>query len=1267
MKKPISLLLTVLIAGSLFSQERDFLAHLNDYIENTSVFEWGQEKGRAYFIPQQNMLLNGNWKFYYSETPEGIPAGFYKTDFDDGQWDQIKVPSNWEMQGYGDKLFRNISTTYSTDRPANAPAAGRQSFSGQAPASAFNVVPPEVPDEYNPTGAYRTSFVVPSGWEGQEVFLRFEKVASASFVWVNGKEVGYNEGAQEPSEYNITPYLKKGENIIAVFVVKFSDGYYLEGQDYWRLAGIFDDVWVYATPRVRLFDWQVITDLDNDYNHAALSIQADVKSYNDSGNGYSLNATLKREGNLVSEAKSGTFSIGKQSTQKVSLKETIESPDKWTSETPVLYNLSIELLNNKNKVVDRVDTRIGFKETEIRGNTFYLNGVAVKINGINSHMQHPELGHVMDEATIRRDFEILKQFNFNAVRTSHYPPVNKYLELADEYGLYIIDEAGTESHATQYVSEMPEYKEMYRERAQKMVLRDRNHPCVLFWSAGNESGEGENITEVVKVGKSLDPTRYWMYGGNAATHPAEDIIGPRYPTPIELEIKIGLDTTDSRPSFMDEYLAITGNGGGGLDDYWRVIYDHPRTMGGAIWDFVSTGVTEKARRLEDQSPCNTPVHLMGNAKLVEGRNGKALDLNGHDEWVEIYRADNVEISGDQLTITMDVFPRKLNSSSGNFITKGNNQLGLEQKGEDMLEFYIYNGKKQTLTSSLPGDWENRWHQLDAVYDGAKMSLFIDGAETASMEVTGDIENLPFPVNIGRNKERHGDETDVYFCDAMIDNVGIFTKALDPASVKDPNDAVLWLDFEKETAEGSFFSYGIGARTYGAIWPDRVPQPEMWQMKKSVQPLSFSLLDPEKGIVEVWNRSNFTNASFWDTRWTLTEDEKVLQSGELSLEVAARSRGMVTIPFTKPDMVPGKEYRLNLSSATRSDELWAPAGFEVSWDQFDLTDWNIPEPLAAASTAPVSLKSDPEHYIISGEGFTYRFDKQGGELRSMVIDGQELLVSPLKLNVWRAPLANETDQWNSFGLRNNRWQDKYGMMLATEYYSNGIDRLKNIPVDVTAEEFDGNVSVYVREQVLVNGGATDIDQMDMYVRGLTLSGFESIYEFTVSGDGTITVDHSVRPEGNMPQMLPRIGVTLMLDNQYDQVEWYGRGPQENYPDRKSGYRTGIYHSTVEAMYEPYLIPQDNGLRTDNRWVKLTDSAGKGLEFSMDERFNFNTSPYSTENLTRALYTYQLQKADGITLNLDYNTTGVGGTARVVMNAYRAYPHLYNRTITIRPLR
>ena len=210
-------------------------------------------------------------------------------------------------------------------------------------------------------------------------------------------------------------------------------------------------------------------------------------------------------------------------------------------------------------------------------------------------MQHADLGHAMTEDIIRKDFEILKQFNFNAVRTSHYPPVNKYLELADEYGLFIIDETGDESHATENVCNMPEFTDMYRERVRQMVLRDRNHPCILFWSAGNESGEGMNITEVIKEGRIYDNTRYWMYGGNAFSHPAEEIIGPRYPSPLELDMRVGLgvNETDSRPSFMDEYLSVAGNAGGGLEDYWNVIESYSRTMGGAIWDFVSPGLTEQ--------------------------------------------------------------------------------------------------------------------------------------------------------------------------------------------------------------------------------------------------------------------------------------------------------------------------------------------------------------------------------------------------------------------------------------------------------------------------------------------------------------------------------------------------------------------------------------------------------------------------------------------------------------------------------------------------
>jgi beta-galactosidase len=1233
------------------AQETRFLDNIYRFIENPAIFELNQEEGHTIIIPYAStgdalsgmkskstgfMSLNGTWKFHWSDTPEGVPPDFFRENFNDSDWDTIHVPSNWEMKGFGDPLFRNVTTP-------------------------FHPKPPLVPREYNPAGAYRRTFILPAAWKGKEIFLRMEKTASASFVWINGKEVGYNEGGQEPAEYNITPYLKQGKNTMAVVVYKYSDGYYLENQDYWRLAGIFDDVWLCARNKVFIADWSAATDLDASYTNARFDLSVDIKNKSAViATGLLLRATLYNSVRKpVLTLNSGKFDLAGGKDNKINLSEVVIKPLLWSAEFPDLYGLTLELVNSTGTVIEVTSGKIGFKETEIRDQVFYLNGVPVKLNGINSHMQHPVLGHVMDEATIRKDFEIFKRFNINCVRTSHYPPVNRYLELADEYGIYIVDETGDESHATEYVSTMPEWEAMYRERARKMVLRDRNHPSILFWSAGNESGEGDNICAVINEGKKYDKTRYWMYGGNAYAQKCEDIIGPRYPQIYELLTKTYLTppASDPRPSFLDEYLAVTGNGGGGLDDYWELFNKYPRSMGGAIWDYVSTGITQKIRSLKDGSGKNVQANIMGNAKLVNGISGKAVDLNGHDQWIEVYRDKGLEVSGDRITINLWIYPRKLNNSAGTIITKGNWQFGLVQVKNDSLRFYITTRRKYSVVSALPEKWENNWHHIVALYNGKEISLLIDGQETSRRSVTGNIRNTPFPLNIGRDAEIHGQETSDYLCDAMIDQVGVFTEAIDPADLDKPTETVkskaaIWLDFEEEKEEGEFYSYGIGARTYGSIWPNRVPQPEMWQIKKSGQPVTVKIVSAEDGMIEIINRYLFTSLGKLKTVWQLEADGDVLDKGIIEIDIPAQKTAMVMVPYNKPEIKPGTDYRLNVSFLQKEKTLWADAGYEIAWEQFELP-WHKPAVEKVPSDNRLNIDDSPERLIISTTDVEYGFDKKTGELSSIRVKGTELIRSGGKPNFWRAPLANETDQWG-YGWSNKKQRiDGFGRMAATEWYSAGLDKLTTV---ATGFEIDRAFP----DRVKIMAG-------NVLTLGSGWGAFINNFTYTINGSGELTIEHSVVPSGIMPAWLPRIGMQWILDRSLENVQWYGRGPQENYPDRKTGYKTGIYTLMVDQMYEPYLIPQDYGLRTDNRWVRLTDKSGRGLEFRGDKLFNFSAHPYSQDNLTKALYTYQLHQADGITFNLDYATSGVGCTALSVFPQYQVMPQRFDFKVTVRPIK
>ena len=1239
-----------------FSQVK-FPKNIYEFIENPAIFEANQEPGHVPMVIYNHtekalkglktdspnyLSLNGNWKFNYAENPSEAPADFFLAGYADKKWASIKVPGNWEMQGYGDPMFRNV----------NQP---------------FKANPPFVPHEYNPVGSYRTTFDLPANWTGKQVFLRMDGSTSATFVWLNGKEVGYNQGANEPAEYNLTSFLKSGKNAIAVQVYKYSDGTYLEDQDFWRLSGIFRDVYLTATPQVHILDYYLTTDLDAQYKDAHLYLTAFLKNYlTDPKAGLKVRITAyDNKQNLVNKPiVSEVDNLTGKANKEVKFDLPFTNPQKWSAEKPNLYHLTIELLSNEGTVIEVVATKFGFKKTEFKNRAMYVNGKVVKLNGVNSHMQHPTLGHAMDTSTIRKDFILMKRFNINCVRTSHYPPVQEYLEMADELGIYIVDETGDESHATEYISEKPEWRNAYVERVEKMVLRDRNHPSIIFWSAGNESGSGNNICEVIKAGKKLDPTRRWMYGGNTNDIdwknevPCEEIIGPRYPTPYELETRIAQvpESQDPRPSFMDEYVATTGNGAGGLDEFWALVYKYPRLIGGAIWDWISPGINEKIRLIKDESPNQVQTAIKGRATLVAGKFGKAIQLNGHDQWVETYSDPSLDITGKTITLSLWVLPNQWNGN-GTLLVKGDYQFGIVQPGEGSLEFYVTSRQKKSITGKLPQNWTGSWHHLAATCDGNKMVLYIDGKVVASDSFTEAITNKPFPVTIGYSAENEGSEYSKNMNNSLFDRVAIYHEAIpverlmleDTPEIR--KSASLWLDFENEEVKGEYFSLGIGGRTYGMVWPDRKPQPELWQVKKSAQPVAITWKDASNGVIELTNRFAFTNLDELQTIWQLEGDGEILQQGELPISLNGGDKTEVKVPFVKPEIKAGISYRLLVSCRTKEDKFWAKRGYEMAWEQLSLPWVKLKTIEVQPDNKPLVVNDLINKLSISGSDFSYIFDKQTGDLTSLQYQNRELINYGPVLNVWRAPLVNETDPWANGGSQLRERQPGMGNGPVNNWYSLGINQLK-FTLDQMSWSKNDQREVIVKIENHGEGSSYK-------------TAFTNSLTYTINTDGQLRIAHTIIPHGIMPLWLPRIGMKWLLPSSFELAKWNGRGPFENYPDRKTGAKLGVYEMPVSDFNEPYLKPQDFGCRTDNKWVIFQNKEGIGLEFKADESFNFSAQQYDTDHLTRAQYPYQLKLSDQITFNFDYATSGVGCTAISVLNEYRVLPKVYYFVSYIQP--
>ena len=559
--------------------ENPTLTGLNREAPHASMISFQDEQTALSAVIENSpnyLSLDGIWKFHFSKTPEERPYWFFKDDYDIRDWDDTDVPSNWQMKGYDPPVYSNIQYPFKAD-------------------------PPGIPHDINPVGSYKRSFRIPSDWKDKEIFLHFGAVSSFFYVWVNEQPAGFSKDSKTPAEFDITRYIKKGENSLSVEVYRWSDGSYLEDQDFWRMSGIQRTVFLHARPKTYVSDFFARADLENNYKDGKLDLEVLLSSKSEDKSIYNIEVSVyDNNQNIYTEQNKAILADNKCI---ITFKKSFPGIKKWTAETPYLYSLVIALKDSEGNVKENVSSKIGFRKIEIVNSRLLVNGVAIHIKGTNMHEHNDITGHVIAVATILKDIRVMKSFNINAVRTSHYPQQELWYEMCDRYGLYLVDEADIESHGIGYdkditLADKPEWAAAHLDRMTRMVERDKNHPSVIIWSMGNEAGDGNNFLNGYKWIKGKDVTRPVQYErAEKSTNTTErhtDIWCPMYASIEEIEA-YAKNVKNDRPLIMCEYAHAMGNSTGNLQDYWDVIEKYPKLQGAFVWDWVDQGILKTTK------------------------------------------------------------------------------------------------------------------------------------------------------------------------------------------------------------------------------------------------------------------------------------------------------------------------------------------------------------------------------------------------------------------------------------------------------------------------------------------------------------------------------------------------------------------------------------------------------------------------------------------------------------------------------------------------
>lgn len=720
--------------------------------ENEEITEINKLPARSDYFPYESLelamdrdksaserylSLDGKWKFNWVRKPADRPKDFYKETFSDSEWNLIDVPGNWERLGYGVPHYLDVDYPF----PAN---------------------PPYIPNDYNPVGSYRKTFDLPLSWNGNDVIIQFGAVRSAFYLWVNGKKVGYSQGSKLPAEFDIASFVQPGKNLVAIEVYRWSDGSYLEDQDMWRLSGIDRSVFVYARPKFHITDHTVLAGLDENYENGILNIEAEVE-----GGSGSLEVRLMDGKKEISNLKSQI--TNQTSNSKITiLKTQISNPRQWTAETPDLYTLTLALKDTLGNTIEAYSQKIGFRTAEVKDGNFKINGQTVMIKGVNRHEHDPVTGHVVDEASMIKDIQLMKQFNINAVRASHYPNATRWYELCDKYGLYVVDEANIESHGMEIqnpevtLANQPSWQKAHLDRVQRMYERDKNFTSIVTWSLGNEAGYGINFEATYDWLKAQDQSRPVQYEMGQNTD-YSDIQAPMYHS-IERIVEYAEKHTD-KPLILCEYAHAMGNSVGNLQDYWDAIEKYKELQGGFIWDWVDQGLLESSEDGEEyfayggdypHAPVKSDSNFCINGLVQANR-----EINPHIwEVKKVYQ--NIKIKADDLVNGKFTVQNKYdftNLNQFNFSWELKDEDGLIAEGlisdlnvtpHNNLEFQISNlqfnnsKKEQILTISAKtkaatelvlAEHEVAWDQFVIPASGS----FVDTNAT-SLKSLGLIDN-----------------------------------------------------------------------------------------------------------------------------------------------------------------------------------------------------------------------------------------------------------------------------------------------------------------------------------------------------------------------------------------------------------------------------------------------------------------------------------------------------------------------------------------------